>query len=109
MIWMIVAIVATLMLTASVAYGYFEMKSFNQQLTDQKAKIEEISEKNKTLENAASAAVSTTTNSVQASQFYKVPELGIQFKLGAGLQDLTYYVKQNLMVVSTHTLRLAHL
>jgi len=115
MIWMIVAILVIVLLIGSIVYGYFKMKSFNKQVADQKAKIEEVSDKNKALENAASAAATAATNAaatavanaVASSNFLEVKELGYKLPLSDDIKDLQYFVNDKNTFFTTRSLQSA--
>lgn len=62
-VWMVVAIVAIAALIGLVAFGYYKIKNLNKQISDQQAQINDLNNKKKTLEDAASAAASSAAKS----------------------------------------------
>ncbi|MBA3679465.1 hypothetical protein H0W80_04775 [Candidatus Saccharibacteria bacterium] len=114
-VWVIVAIIAIIMLIGLGIYSYFKIKDFNKQVADEKAKITEVSDKNKALENAASAAATAATNAaetavanaVASSNFLEVKELGYKLPLSDDIKDLQYFVNDKTTFFSTRSLQSA--
>ncbi len=103
---MVVAIFAIAALIGLTAFGYYKIKNLNKQISDQQAQINDLNNKKKTLEDAASAAASSAANSVvnnvlSNNQYFSVPELGIKLKTTSTLSGLTYYMKGNAALFTT--------
>ncbi len=112
-VWMIVAIVAIIALIGLGIYGYMSMQKLNKQIKDQQAQIDDLSNKKKTLEDAASAAAAAATNAaasavssaVSNSNFLEVKELGYKIPLTDSIRDLQYFVNDKTTFFSTRALQ----
>ncbi len=93
-VWIIITILLVLLLVAISIYSYMTIKNLNKKVTDQQAQITELQNKKKTLEDAAGAAATATTNAVASAQLYSIPELGIKIKLDDNLKGLLYSYDQ---------------
>lgn len=108
-VWIIVSVVLFVILIAVSIYGFMSVQKLNKQLKDQQTQINELQDKKKTLEDAASAAaaaaVKTAANVVDSKSFLEIKELGYKLPLTDDIRNLEYFVNDNTTFFSTRELQ----
>lgn len=91
-VWMIVAILTIVALIGLGIYGYMSMQKANQKIKDQQAQIDDLSNKKKTLEDAANGV---TQAIIDSSSSRSIPELGVKYKISKENINSTYSFGSN--------------
>jgi cell division protein FtsB len=67
-VWVILFVITLLALIGLGAYGYIKVQNDNKKIKDQQAQIDDLTNKKKTLEDAAAATATAVTKNMSSSQ-----------------------------------------
>ncbi len=82
--WMIVAILAIILLIATIGFGYYKWQAYRTKVGDLGAQV-----------NALQAQVDTLTAAAASTTILKISEFGVQMNKPADAKDAYYYVSKN--------------
>ncbi len=82
--WMIVAILAIVLLIATLAFGYYKWQAYRTKVGDLGAQV-----------NALQAQVDTLTTAAASTTILKINEFGVQMTKPADAKDAYYYISKN--------------
>lgn len=103
-VWIIVSILLLLILIGLGIYGYTVISNDNKKIEDQQAEINDLQNKKKALEDAASAATAKAVNKA-TDNYLEVKELGFKLPLNDDIKDLQYFVNDKTAFFSTQSLQ----
>lgn len=103
-VWIVLFAITLIALIGLGVFGYIKLKNDNKKIKDQQAQIDDLSNKKKTLEDAAAAAATAVTQ-VVTSNYLEVKELGFKLPLSSDIKDLQYFVNDKTAFFSTGSLQ----
>ena len=103
-VWIILFVITLLALIGLGVYGYIRLKNDNNKIKSQQAQIDDLTNKKKTLEDAAAKAA-TAVAQVVTSNYLEVKELGFKLPLTTDIKDLQYFVNDKTAYFSTASLQ----
>ncbi len=103
-VWVILFVITLLALIGLGVYGYIKVQNDNKKIKDQQAQIDDLTNKKKTLEDAAAKA-STAVAQVVTNNYLEVKELGFKLPLSSDIKDLQYFVNDKSAYFSTASLQ----
>jgi cell division protein FtsB len=103
-VWVILFVITLLALIGLGVYGYIKVQNDNKKIKDQQAQIDDLTNKKKTLEDAAAKAA-TAVAQVVTNNYLEVKELGFKLPLSSDIKDLQYFVNDKSAYFSTASLQ----